>query len=302
MRLALLISLLGLAACQPPPRVRLVSFTGAEAPALAAKLGLFRNVEFQETAGTAKAMEALLAGSADAIVGTYEQALQLQAQGKDIVALRLLTECHCLALVASPRSSVRTLRDLGGKVIGVGAPGGSMQTFATRLLEDRGAAPASYAAIGLGATAFAALEGGKVDAGVVLASTLVPLRQRYPNLVVLAETFSPQGSIDAFGFATYPAMALLTRRDWLSAHPAAAKQLAASLGEAVAWIRSHSAEEVRDKLGTGGDLEALRLHLPRYSQSGAIDPAHARVVLELLERGGKVPKGRVRVESTLAIQ
>lgn len=299
----LLIALLGCACSTRPASVRLVTFQGAEAPLIAQKQGLFTQaglrVDLQETAGTAKAMEALLGGSADSIVGTYEQALQLQAKGQRVVAYRLLTECHCLALIVPPRKNIAKIADLAGKTVGVGAPGGSMQNFVAYLLEQAGAAEASYVAIGVGASAFAAIEGGKVDAAVVLASTLTRVRERYPRIRVLAETFSEEGSRQAFGFSNYPSMALLSTAGWLDKNPETAQRLSASLGQAVTWIQQHGAEQTREALGGHVDLAALKLHLPRYSAKGEFSPGPATFVRDQLVKARRIPAGAVpQVEST----
>lgn len=293
--------MLALAACNrsKPTSIRLVTFSGAEAPLLAQKLNYFAeaglDVDLQETPGTAKAMEALLGGSADSIVGTYEQALQLQAKGQRVVGYRLLTECHCLALVAPPsKPEIQKIEDLDGKTVGVGAPGGSMQTFVSFLLDRAHAGEASYVGIGVGASAFAAIEGGKVDAAVVLASTLTRLRERYPNLRVLAETFSEEGSQRALGVIRYPSMAVLAKGEWLDQNAATAQRVSAALGRAVDWIHAHPAEEVRQRLGGNLDLASLKLHLPRYSRSGHFEYGAAGFVLGQLERARKVEQGAIR--------
>ena len=307
MPILLLLLVMTLAGCGKTQAraIRLVIFQGAEAPLLAQKLGFFEKagvrVEIQETPGNSKAMEALLGGSADSIVGTYDQAIQLQAKGQRVVAYRLLTECHCLALIVPPSKAkeIRKIGDLAGRTIGVGAPGGSMQIFAAYLLQKAGAAEASYAGIGVGATAFAAIDSGKVDAAVVLVSTLVRLRQRYPELRVLAETFTETGSFDALGFSRFPSMALLAKGEWLDRNPGTAQKISDAVGQAAVWIRSHTAAEVSAKLGGNLDVAALELHLPRYSTSGIFEPGAARFVQQLLEQARRIPSGSVpSIEAT----
>jgi NitT/TauT family transport system substrate-binding protein len=302
MKFFLAAAVLLLSACggrsTPPTTIRLVTFQGAEAPLLAKSQGLFAkaglNVELQETAGTAKAMEALLGGSADSIIGTYEQTLQLQAKGQRVVAYRLLTECHCLALLVPPaKANIKRIEDLAGKTVGVGAPGGSMQVFVSYLLDKAGVAEASYVAIGVGASAYAAIESGKVDAAVVLASTLQRVRERYPDVRVLAETFSEAGSQQAFGFSNYPSMALIGHQDWLDKNAESARGLSAALGDAVAWIKSHTAEQTREALGGNMDLSALQLHLPRYSSSGQFEAEPANFVRLQMEKSRRIPRGAI---------
>lgn len=275
-----------LTVCGPPRQnLRLVTFTGAEAPLLADKLGYFAaeglKVEVQETPGTSRAMEALLSGSAQSIVGTFEQVLQLQAKGQDVVAYSLLTECHCLALV-SP--TVKSISGLKGKIIGVGGAGGPMQSFVEFLLEKEGLprGSVSFAGVGVGPTAVAAIEGGKVDAGVVLASALVQLRTRNPKLNTIAETFTPAGSARVFGQSRYPAMALIAKRDFLRAQPDVAKRLVRSLQRAVAWIQENGPEGVHREL-PATNLDALRMHLPRYAAWAEIQPGDVQTAAKYLK-------------------
>ena len=266
-----------------------MTFAGAEAPLLAEREGFFGRaglaVEMQETPGAAKAMEALLSGSVDSIIGTYEQVLQVQAQGKPVVAYLLLTDCHCLALVASPGKGVNSLRDLKGKTIGVGAPGGQMQTFASYLLKRAGLQgdDAAYVAIGVGATALAAIEAGKVDAGVVLANTYAPLRSRHPDLVVLAETFTPLGTAGVFDSPSYPSMALIAQPEWLEQNAETAQRMIRALHGTIGWMRRQPVETIQQKLGLSS-ADALRMHLPRYLEWGEIPPERLAAVYNFVSQ------------------
>ena len=310
MRPLIILSLIFLADCAKPDplHVRLVTFQGAEAPLLAQKLGFFEkeglSVDLQEIAGAGKAMEALLAGSADSIVGTYEQAIQVRAMGKPVVAYLQLTNCHCLAMVAAPGKRIIDVRSLKGKVIGVAAPGGQMQNFAMRLLEQAGlqGTDVSFAAIGVGPSALVAIESGKVDAGVVLANTLVPLRQRHPEAVTLAETFSLEGNRRVFGTDGYPSMALLGQAEWLRANPDLAGRLVRALRATVVWIHANPPEAVQAKLGVG-NLDALRLHLPRYDLNGQFQLEQARTVLEFLAKNNAaVREAKINLPQTFTNQ
>lgn len=267
-----------------------MTFTGAEAPLLAEREGFFARaglkVEMQETPGAAKAMEALLSESVDSIVGTYEQVLQVHAQGKPVVAYMLLTDCHCLALVAAPGKGVRSIRDLKGKVIGVGAPGGQMQNFASHLLRraELKGDDASYVAIGVGATALTAIEAGRVDAGVVLANTYAALRKRHADLTVLAETITNEGTTKVFDAPSYPSMALIARPEWLAANPVTAERTVKALHSTIAWLRKEPVESIQKKLGLE-NADALRLHLPHYLAWGEMAPERLATVRQFVASG-----------------
>jgi NitT/TauT family transport system substrate-binding protein len=254
-------------------------------PYLAESLGEFRRhglaVEITAVPATAKAMEALAAGNAEVILGTYEQAIQMERRGLEVSPVAVLDTCHCLALV-SLHPEVRTVADLKGRIVGVAGPGGQMQNFARFLL---GGQEASYAAIGAGPSAVTAIENGRVDAGVVLFSAFDALRKRHPNLRVLAETFSPEGMKKAFGVTSYPSKTLLATTRWVRENPERAAALRLAFLATARWMRTHAGSEVLDRLPAdvrGPDRETslrlLELVRPHLTLDGAVPPGADAVV------------------------
>ncbi len=283
------------ASCGRPPAttIRLTAFSGAVEPYLAEALGVFREaalpVQIQTVPGTAKAMESLLGGTAEVILGTYEQTRQLAARGKAVEAIYVLDTCHCLALVALD-PAVRSFSDLAGKTIGVAAAGGQMQNFARHLLRKVGR-EASYAAIGVGPSAVAALEGGRVDAAVVLYSSYEALRTRHPELTTLAETFTPDGMQTHLGVRAYPSKSLLAEAGWVATHREEVDRLRQAFRSTVAWMKQHTAEEILDRLPPEArspdrplDLMLLRLLVPLLSVDGTVPPGSEAAVDALLRR------------------
>jgi NitT/TauT family transport system substrate-binding protein len=287
------------AACrkQKASRVRLIVYTGAETPYVAQSLGHFTQqgleVEIQELAGAAKAMEALLGGSADVILGTLDQTLQVNAQGKSVQAFRLLSECHCLGLVVSPAASkpIRTLADLKGATVGVAAPGGPMQNFLRFLLKRNQIDPdqVNVASVGIGPSALTALERGRVDAAVVFHGTKEQLDRRGAAAPVLAETFTHEGAQKVFGQESFPSTSLIADRSWLQAGPDRAKRIVNAFHETVAWMKSQPVEEVRKRLPEQGrspdpeiDRATLGVLIPSLSSTGRIAARQARLAWDVL--------------------
>ena len=273
--------------------VRLTTFAGAVEPYLADSLNAFREagliVQLQSVPGTAKAMESLLGGTADVILGTYEQTRQLAARGKPIEAVYVLDTCHCLALV-SLKPGIRAISDLAGRTIGVAAAGGQMQNFARHLLRKLGR-EASYASIGTGPSAVAALESGKVDAAVVLYGGYLALKERHAELLTLAETFTPDGMEAHLGVRAYPSKSLLAEAGWAAAHRDELNRLRRAFQRTVAWMKAHSAEEILDRLPPAArspdrdlDLKMLQLLVPLLSLDGTVPPGSDRAVDALLRR------------------
>jgi NitT/TauT family transport system substrate-binding protein len=274
-------------------RVRFGIFQGAVVPHLALSLGYFTEeglaVTFEELPGVAKLMEALLGGSADVITGTYEQAVQMAAEGREIRSFLTMLRCHGLVLAASPagRIPVRRIEDLEGAVVGVTAPGSSTHFFVNYLLSKHGLRPGAVSAVGIGAGAgsVAALERGRVDAGVLMGNAFTLFRRRNPGAVILANTYSFEEVRRVFGVDTYPSSALLARAAWLEGNRSTARKLVAAMLKATRWAKAHTAEEVRERLPRAwrmedaeADLEALRLLLALIPEDGAMTLESAEAV------------------------
>jgi NitT/TauT family transport system substrate-binding protein len=256
------------------------------------------NVEISQVAGAAKVLEAVVGGSADVGGGVYESTLQMAAEGKSIVCFISLIRSPNFAIVASP--SIKTFADLRGKTVGVTSVGSPSQTYLNYALKLAGVNPSdvSVANIGVNATAVAALEYGRVDAGVLFGTAIPAYLARKPEAVVLADTRTLEGLRAVFQVDDYPASCLLARREWLDSHQDTAKRMAQAVLRSLAWIREHSAEEVLARIPaesrTGDaatEIAAIRLAQPIYSVDGRINKESAEGVLAIL--GLNLPKSAV---------
>ena len=104
---------------------------------LAQELGFYReeglDIELQDFAGGAKALQALVGGSADVVCGFYDHTIQMAAEGRALVAFVTMLRFPGLVLVTSPQSAktVKTNEDLKGRVAGVTTAGSSSQILLT---------------------------------------------------------------------------------------------------------------------------------------------------------------------------
>src|SRR5262245_55622670 len=127
---------------------------------LAQELGLYReeglDVELQDFQGGAKALQALVGGSADVVSGFYDHTIQMAAEGRELVAFVTMLRYPGLVLVTSPQAAetVTDITQLKGRMAGVTTAGSSSQMFLTYLLKQHGVGPdgASVTAIGTAAT------------------------------------------------------------------------------------------------------------------------------------------------------
>jgi len=260
-------------------------------------LGFFKDegvdVSLSQIAGASKVLEAVVGRSADIGGGVYEQAIQMAAEGREVVSFVSVLRSPNFAILAR----VKTPAGLKGKVVGVSSPGSPSQFYVNHLLLTAGLSPAdvSITGIGMGATAVAALEHGQVDAATLFGSAIPEAQSRCADAVMLADSRTPEGLRAALGVDDYPASCLLARGDWLRANPDKARRIARAVLRSLAWIHAHSAEEILARVpaefrvgDTAAELGAIRLAKTMYSTDGRIKPesveAVRRVLAESLER------------------
>ena len=280
---------------------------------LAQQLGFYReeglDVELQDFPGGSKALEALLGGSADVVSGFYDHTIQMAAEGRQLTAFVNMLRFPGLVLVTSPQAaaSMSSIADLKGHVAGVTSVGSSSQMLLTYLLQRHGVSPdtVSVTPIGSAATAIAAVEHGKVDAGMLAdpAFTLLALRTR--GLKVLADLRTAEGVRQAFGTSTYPASVLYAPAGWIRANHETTAKLARALVKTLAWMQTHTPEDItRNTPNTFRNddalyVEAVMNSMPMFSPDGVMDPAGASAVHALLAQSmEKVRNARIDLSQT----
>src|SRR5689334_17179877 len=280
---------------------------------LARQLGEFEKagvaVELVDLKGGSDALKAVLGGSADVVSGYFDHCVNLAAKKQELVSFVVYDRYPGLVLVVSPShtAEIKQVKDLAGKKVGVSAPGSSTDFFLKYLLKKNGLDPASAAVIGvgLGATAVAAMEQGQIDAAVMLDPSVTVLQGKFPDLTILADTRTQKDTLATFG-GEYPGGALYSTASWIAAHEKETQALTNAIVATLAWIHSHSAEDIMAKMPeemVGKDkqlyLAALKNTIPMYSETGKMDPKGADAVLAVFSEGSPdVAKANVDVSKT----
>src|SRR5689334_15381016 len=211
---------------------------------LARELGYYADegleIDLQDHQGGAKALQALVGGSADVVSGFYDHTIQMAAEQREMVAFVTMLRFPGLVLTTSPQSaaSVNRIEDLRGRVAGVTAVGSSSQMLLTYLLHKHGmsADAVSVTGIGSAATAIAAVERGKVDAAMMADPAFTMVTRRAAGLRVLADLRSENGVREAFGVDSYPASVLYASGDWIRNHRETTAKLARAITRTLWWI------------------------------------------------------------------
>jgi len=271
------------------------------------KAGL--DIELINFKGGSQALTAVLGGSADVVSGYFDHCVNLAAKQQFMQSIVVYDRYPGFALVVAPshNAAVKSIKDLGGKKVGVSAPGSSTDFFLKYMLAKNGVDPNSVAVIGIGleATAIAAMERGLVEAAIMLDPAVTLLQGKYKDLRILSDTRTQKDTLGVFG-GEYPGGSLYTRVDWIEKHPKESQALATAIVATLKWIHSHSAEEIMAKMPAeliGPDkalyLAALKNTLPMYSTNGKMDPKGAEAVLAVFSQSvPAIAKAKIDLSKT----
>ena len=123
---------------------------------IAERKGYFKDegldVDIPDFPGGAKALQAMIGGSADVVSGAHEHTITQQAKGQNIEALVLQGKYAgiVLAMPKAKPAAYKSPADLEGMKIGVTAPGSSTNMFVNILLARAGLKPDAVSIIGVG--------------------------------------------------------------------------------------------------------------------------------------------------------
>ena len=262
---------------------------------LAESLGYFKDegltVELQSQPAGVDAENQLIAGAVQAVVGFYDHTIDLQSKGKELEAIAVFCkvpgEVELVSTKAAP--SFKTMADAKGKTLGVTGLGSSTD-FLTRYLADRqGVASKDYTLlpVGAGNTFIAAIKQDRIQAGMTTEPTVSELLKT-GEAKVLVDLRTEEGSKASLG-GLYPAASLYVQNAWADSHKAEATKLAHAFARTMAWIHSHSAEDIAEKMPKdyyGADkalyVSALKASLPMYTTDGRMPAGGPETVLKVL--------------------
>jgi NitT/TauT family transport system substrate-binding protein len=216
------------------------------------------------------------------VTGGYDAAIQMGVEGKFIEAIAVLERWPPIALVVAPQSasSIRTIGDLRGQVIGVSSPGSSTHHLLNYLLMRNGLSPSDVTPVGVGASfsMAAAVRHGKVAAAMANTFALALLSKEF-SPVVLADCRTQGGAEATLGTSALPWVCLMVSAEWARSHAEVARKLGRAARRTLDWIQAHSPEEIARSIPQeykGEDplvyLSAVRDIRPVFSTDGLMAP------------------------------
>ncbi len=252
---------------------------------LADSLGHFReeglDVAIDHFPSGAKAAEALMGGSVDVTDFIYEENLKISAEGQHVRTFFVITvgDTRVLAVAPPAMSRIHRVEDLKGGTVGVPSAGSGSAMWVKHYFARHGLGTSDYsvAAVGMGASALAAAEAGRVDAVALSGGDHFRLLNRFPNNRILVDASTVEGMRESFGTEFHPTGTLTARAEWLEHHGDSARRLTRALRRTLEWIATHSPEEIREKLpnqyrsaDVAIDLKVIEWGRQKYSRDGSM--------------------------------
>jgi ABC-type nitrate/sulfonate/bicarbonate transport system substrate-binding protein len=176
---------------------------------------------------SAQVIQQLTSGSLDVTMSTgLVDPVRAIDKGSPIAIVRLETQSPPYALVA--KSTIKSLKDLKGKLISVGGPKDITRIYVERMLTPNGVKPGEFDMTFAGATTARAqaLLSGAVDAAILLPpSNFQAVAQGY-NELGLTVDFAPE----------LPFSGTVVNSAWAKAHPDLLKRVLAAHANSTAWF------------------------------------------------------------------
>lgn len=263
---------------------------------VAEQLGYFKDeglqVEISDFAGGAKALQAMVGGSADVVSGAYEHTINMQAKGQPITAFVLQGRAPQIVMLASNKTlpNYKSVADLKGKKIGVTAPGSSTNMMANFVLARAGLKPTDVSFIGVGAAAGAlsAMRSGQIDAMANLDPVITMLEQKN-EVKVIADTRTLKDTNNIFG-GLMPAATLYAPEAFIKKNPNTTQALTNAMVRALKWLQKAGPSDIVKVVPESyllGDralyLEAFMKVREALSPDGTIPDSGTKTMLKALQ-------------------
>ena len=271
---------------------------------LAKQLGYFDaqglDVTLIDEASGQSSEDQVLAGQVDAGSGSYNHTIELQAAGKNMECVVQLDIAPGEAEVVSTKATgISSPADLAGKNLGVTELGSGTQTLTQAILKKSGVDPnsAHYVPVGAGDTFIAAMQQGRIDAGMTTEPTISRLVSSGVGKV-LVDLRTPQSTQAALG-GNYPFICVFMKNDYVNSHHDTVQKLVNAYVATLKWINTHSAADIAAKMPAdyyAGDqnlyVTALQNQKAIFSPDGLMPSDGPQTVLGIEQQIGKVQAGQ----------
>jgi NitT/TauT family transport system substrate-binding protein len=264
---------------------------------LAKQLGYYDaeglNVQLVDEPSGQSAENSLLAGEVQVAFGSYDHPIDLAGLGKQVVNVFQATIAPGEAEVVSTKmaDTIKSPADFKSKNLGVTSIGSGTHTLTQFLAVNNGVSVDQIQPIPVGAgnTFIAAMQQGKIDAGMTTEPTISRLVQSGVGKV-LVDLRTPESTRAALG-GNYVFTNFFVDAKWLANNKPTVQKLVNAWVKTHKWIGSHTPEEIAAQMPQdyyAGDqalyVTALKNEVAMYSPDGKMPQGGPQFVLSVLQQ------------------
>jgi len=226
-------------------------------------------------AGGARALQAVVGGSADVVSGAFEHTVNMQFKGQAMRAFALQGLAPQIVLGVNPKTmpNFKTVTDLRGKKIGVTAPGSSTNVMVNFILAKAGLKPSDVSIIGVGTSqgAVAAMRSGQIDA-ISNLDPVITMLQRSGDLKIVSDTRIVAEAEKVFG-GPMPAGCFYCPQAFIDKNSHTVQALANALVRANKWIQAAGPGDIINNVPESYLLGDRAIYIDAFlAAKGALSP------------------------------
>ena len=238
----------------------------------------------------------MLSGAAQGVIGFYDHTIDLQARGKLVQSVVQFSQAPGEVILVSKAAAklINSPADFRHKTVGVTKLGASTDFLVQYLAAKAGVKKSEFTTVpvGAGSTFIAAMEQGRIDAGMTTeptisrltaagaASILVDLRTAKSTEVVLG--------------GVYPGACLYMPTAWVNAHKDQVQKIVNAFVKTLRYIQTHSAREIAEKMpeeyyvsNKQMYIDALEVSKQTFTADGVMPENGPATVLDVLRKFDK---------------
>lgn len=272
---------------------------------LAEQIGAFKNeglkVEINDFQGGQRSIEALVGGSVDLAIATYDNAPLLQTKGVTLVTTSLLNRSigAVLAVTAKNAALVKEPKDVKGFTFGVSSVGSATHRILNLYLAKGGLTPSDVSAVTLGggAGAVSLIKSGRVD-GFVHSEPVVSQALKDGTMTVLVDGRTAEGMKYLYG-GYIAATVALTTPAYIEKKPQVLQKFINAMAATLRWMHSVSPDEIMAKIPpqyVGPDpklyRDAIVLQIPIFSADGMLHRDELERTVNSMRNEGQIALGQ----------
>ncbi|WP_233097805.1 ATP-binding cassette domain-containing protein [Dictyobacter vulcani] len=232
---------------------------------------------------------------------TFNHTIELQAAGKQMQCVIQLDIAPGEAEMVSSKEAaqIHSAKDLVGKNLGVTELGSGTQTLTTAILHNVGVEQdkVHFVPVGAGDTFIAAMQQGRISAGMTTEPTISRLLTSGAGKV-LVDLRTPETTQKALN-GSYPFICVFMQNDYVKQHKDIVQKLVTAYSDTLKWMHSHSAEEIAAKMPAdyyAGNKDlyvtALKSQLAIFSPDGKMPSDGPQSVLNIENQTNQTVKGK----------